>query len=43
VVHTANENIHAIRGKITLVSPKKLNLRGFVGIPLFGRTTAWTR
>ncbi len=30
-------------GKITLVSPNKLDLRGFVGIPLFGRTTTWTR
>jgi len=31
------------RGKIRLVSPNKLDLRGFVGIPLFGRTTTWTR
>jgi uncharacterized protein (DUF2147 family) len=31
------------RGKMTLVSPNKLDLRGFVGIPLFGRTTTWTR
>jgi uncharacterized protein (DUF2147 family) len=31
------------RGKMTLVSPTKLDLRGFVGIPLFGRTTTWTR
>jgi len=31
------------RGKMTLVSPNALELRGFIGIPLFGRTTTWTR
>ena len=31
------------RGKMTLVSPNRLRLRGFVGIPLFGRTAVWTR
>jgi uncharacterized protein (DUF2147 family) len=31
------------RGKMTFVSPNQLNLRGFIGIPLFGRTTTWTR
>lgn len=31
------------RGKMTLVSPNELDLRGFIGIPLFGRTTTWTR
>jgi uncharacterized protein (DUF2147 family) len=31
------------RGKMTLVSPYQLNLRGYVGISLFGRTTTWTR
>jgi uncharacterized protein (DUF2147 family) len=31
------------RGKMTLVSPHELKLRGFVGIPLFGRTSTWTR
>ncbi len=30
-------------GKLTLVSPAKLKLRGFIGISLFGRTTFWTR
>jgi len=30
-------------GKMTLVSPNKLNLRGFIGIPLIGRTAVWTR
>jgi uncharacterized protein (DUF2147 family) len=31
------------RGKITLASPHRLYLKGFVGIPLFGRSTIWTR
>jgi len=31
------------RGKMTLVSPNQLNLRGYVGIPLFGRSTTWTK
>ena len=31
------------RGKMTLVSPNQLNMRGYVGIPLFGRTTTWTK
>ncbi len=30
-------------GRLTLVSPIRLDLRGFVVIPLFGRTTTWTR
>lgn len=30
-------------GRMTLVSPGQLNLRGFVGISLFGRTAKWTR
>ncbi len=29
--------------KMTLVSPDQLNLRGFVGISVFGRTEKWTR
>ena len=29
--------------KMALVSSHRLEIRGFVGIPLFGRTTAWTR
>ncbi len=30
-------------GKMTLVSPHQLNLRGFIGISLIGRTAVWTR
>lgn len=30
-------------GKMTLVSPNQLNLRGFIGITLIGRTAIWTR
>jgi uncharacterized protein (DUF2147 family) len=37
------KNGKAYRGKMTLVSPSKLVMRGFVGIPLFGRSTEWTR
>lgn len=37
------ESGNTYKGKITLVSPHRLNLRGFVGIPLFGRSTTWTR
>ena len=31
------------RGKMTLVSMDTLVLRGYVGIPLFGRNATWTR
>jgi uncharacterized protein (DUF2147 family) len=31
------------RGKIQLSAPGRLELRGFIGIPLFGRTSVWTR
>ena len=31
------------RAKMTLMSLNQLNLRGFIGISLLGRTTTWTR
>lgn len=31
------------KGKMTLVSPAQLDLRGYIGISLIGRTTTWTR
>lgn len=31
------------RGKIHLSAPDRLELRGFIGIPLFGRSSLWTR
>jgi uncharacterized protein (DUF2147 family) len=31
------------RGKIHLAAPGRLELRGYVGIPLFGRSSVWTR
>ena len=30
-------------GKLTLISPDQLNVRGFIGIPLLGGSTTWTR
>ncbi len=30
-------------GKIRLASPRELDLRGFIGISLIGRTSRWTR
>ena len=29
--------------KMTLVSPNQLDIRGYIGISLFGRTETWTR
>jgi len=37
------KNGRTYSGKLTLVSPDQLNLRGFIGISLFGRTAIWTR
>lgn len=37
------KNGNTYSGKIRLVSPNQLNLRGFIGISLFGRTAVWTR
>jgi uncharacterized protein (DUF2147 family) len=37
------KNGKTYRGKMTLVSLNTLVLRGFVGIPLFGRNATWTR
>lgn len=31
------------RGTVTLTSPTSLELRGYVGIPLFGRSETWSR
>jgi len=37
------DNGKTYSGKMTLLSSNQLNLRGFVGISLIGRTTTWTR
>ncbi len=34
---------HTYHGKMHLSSPDRLELRGYIGIPLFGRTSVWTR
>lgn len=31
------------RSRITLVGPNRLELHGYIGIPLFGRSSIWTR
>ncbi|RQW88903.1 MAG: DUF2147 domain-containing protein [Geobacter sp.] len=31
------------RARLTLVSPNRLDLHGYIGIPLFGRSSIWTR
>ncbi len=37
------DNGKTYSGQMTLLSPSQLNLRGFIGIYLLGRTTTWTR
>lgn len=37
------KNGKTYKGKMTLVSPRELRLRGFIGISLIGRNTTWTR
>jgi uncharacterized protein (DUF2147 family) len=37
------KNGRTYSGRMTLVSPTQLNLRGFIGISLIGRTVIWTR
>src|SRR5208337_325545 len=38
-----SDNGKTYSGKMTLVSPDQLKVRGFIGISLFGGTTTWTR
>jgi uncharacterized protein (DUF2147 family) len=37
------ENGKEYKGKITAVGNDKLNMRGFIGISLIGRTQTWVR
>ena len=37
------ENGKEYKGKITAVGKDKLNMRGFIGISLLGRTQTWVR
>jgi uncharacterized protein (DUF2147 family) len=37
------KNGKTYKGKMTLVSPNQLDLRGYIGISIIGRTTSWTR
>jgi uncharacterized protein (DUF2147 family) len=39
----SSENGKTYSGKLTLVSPHELKVRGFIGISLFGGTTTWRR
>lgn len=38
-----SDNGKMYSGKMTLISPDQLNVRGFIGIPLLGGSTNWTR
>ncbi len=31
------------RARMTLIAPNRLDLHGYIGIPLFGRSSIWTR
>jgi uncharacterized protein (DUF2147 family) len=31
------------RSRLTLLSPERLDLHGYIGIPLFGKSSIWTR
>jgi uncharacterized protein (DUF2147 family) len=37
------ENGKTYKSRLTLVNPKQLDVRGFIGFALIGRTTEWTR
>jgi uncharacterized protein (DUF2147 family) len=37
------KNGKTYKGKMTLVAPDRLDLRGYIGISFIGRTTIWTR
>lgn len=37
------ENGKSYQCKVTLAAPDRLEVRGFIGISLFGRTSVWTR
>ena len=38
-----SDNGKIYSGKLTLISPGQLNVRGFIGISLIGGSTTWTR
>ncbi len=38
-----SDNGKMYSGRMTLISPDQLNVRGFIGIPLLGGSTTWTR
>jgi uncharacterized protein (DUF2147 family) len=38
-----SDNGKMYSGKMTLISPDQLNVRGFIGISLIGGSTTWTR
>lgn len=38
-----SDNGKTYRGRMTLISYDQLNVRGFIGIPLLGGSTTWTR